>query len=251
MRPTTAGAAILASSRRLLEVESEIKVAATAELEVGELRLGVIHSVLTGIIPDLLALLKVERPGIKLQMLPGMSSGLYNDVLEDRLDAAIIVEPPIAVPKALDWALLRSEPLLMITPQSVSSNDIRKILQSEPFIRYDRLHWGGRIVDQYMRTMRFKPRDDFELDSLEAIAILVSRGLGVSIVPDWLPPWPAGVTVRRLNIPNAPTRNLGMLWSRGSTSLPLIKGFLSQATGLCRSGGFGRPVGSSLGSSGE
>jgi DNA-binding transcriptional LysR family regulator len=32
-------------------------------------------------------------------------------------------------------------------------------------------------------------RERFEIDSIEAIAVMVDRGLGVSLLPDWARPW--------------------------------------------------------------
>ena len=86
--------------------------------------------------------------------------------------------------------MLRQESLVLITPLTVTDDDPRRILKREPFIRYDRNHWGGRIVDLHLRKMKIRPCERYELDSLEAITILVSRGLGVSLIPDWLPPSP-------------------------------------------------------------
>jgi DNA-binding transcriptional LysR family regulator len=41
----------------------------------------------------------------------------------------------------------------------------------------------------------FGPRERFELDTLEAIAIMVDRGLGVALMHDWAPPWPEGLSL--------------------------------------------------------
>lgn len=229
MRPTAAGAAILDDARRLLAVEDDMKAAASAGLGTGLLRIGVIHSALTGLLPDLLAALRRNRPRIELYMLPGMSADLYSSVVQGRLDAAIIVKPPFALPKAADWALLRREPLVIITPPTVKGSDPARILGQHPFIRYDRNHWGGRVVDLHLRRIKVRPNEQYELDSLEAITLLVSRGLGVSLIPDWLPPWPEGAKVRRVAIPNAPTRDIGLLWVKTSIRMPLIQAFLAEA----------------------
>ncbi|RXT51260.1 LysR family transcriptional regulator [Bosea sp. Tri-44] len=234
MQPTPAGAAILAEVERMLSVAEDIKAAAAADLETGLLRIGVIHSALTGLLPDLLVQLRQNRPGIELYILPGMSGDLYSCIIEGELDAAIMVQPHFALPKALDWLLLRQEKLLVITPLSVTESDARAILKREPFIRYDRNHWGGRIVDLHLRKLKIRPREQYELDSLEAITVLVSRGLGVSLVPDWLPPWPEGANVRRIKASGAPTRDVGILWSRSSKRLPLIHAFMAEAVKAIR-----------------
>lgn len=234
MQATPAGAAILPEVERMLAVADDLKAAAAADLETGLLRIGVIHSALTGLLPDLLVQLQRNRPGIELYILPGVSGDLYSGLSEGKLDAAVVVQPHFALPKAFDWILLRQEELLVITPPSVAESDPRKILRGEPFIRYDRNHWGGRVVDLYLRKLKLRPHERYELDSLEAITILVSRGLGVSLVPDWLPPWPEGADVRRIRARGAPTRDIGILWSRSSNRLPLIRAFVAEAVSAIR-----------------
>lgn len=234
MQATPAGAAILPEVERMLAVADDLKAAAAADLETGLLRIGVIHSALTGLLPDLLVQLRRNRPGIELYILPGVSGDLYSGISEGKLDAAVVVQPHFALPKAFDWILLRQEELLVITPPTVAESDPRKILRSEPFIRYDRNHWGGRVVDLHLRKLKIRPHERYELDSLEAITILVSRGLGVSLVPDWLPPWPEGANVRRIRARGAPTRDIGILWSRSSNRLPLIRAFVAEAVSAIR-----------------
>lgn len=216
MQATSAGAAIVSKVRQLLEMESDIKAAAAGNEEVGLLRVGVIHTALTGLLPDVLVAMRAKRPGIELYVLPAMSSELYSAVSDGRLDAAIMVQPHFALLKSLEWTLLREEPFLLLTHKSVTSTDVAHIVANEPFIRYDRNHWGGRLVDLHLRKIKVRPAERYELDSLEAITIMVSRGLGVSIIPDWLPPWPERTNVRRLPMPDMPSRNIGILWNRMS-----------------------------------
>ena len=71
------------------------------------------------------------------------------------------------------------------------------LLANEPLIRYDRNQWGGRQADEYLRKVGIVPRERFELNALNAIAVMVDRGLGVSLVPDWARPWPEGLKLAR------------------------------------------------------
>jgi hypothetical protein len=50
-------------------------------------------------------------------------------------------------------------------------------------------------LQSIVRSVRIKARGEGRRgfqnrDALDAIAVLVDRGLGVSILPDWAPPWP-------------------------------------------------------------
>ena len=154
---------------------------------------------------------------------------LYDRVLQGELDAAIIVAPPFRMPKFCDWHLIRTEPLILIRPKDLPDADPRTLLMKQPFIRYDRNHWGGRLAETYLRVSRIVPVERFELDALEAIAVMVDSGLGVSLVPDWAPPWPAGINIGRTVIPNPEfSREIGMVWLRSSASLRVIGAFLER-----------------------
>lgn len=249
LQATPAGTAILPEARRLLAAEADLKAAATAGQDRGVLRIGVINSVLTGLLPDMMVALERSHPGIELYILPGMSSDLHDRVADGSLDAAILIEPPFVLPKTLQWTPLRREALLLITPLSVPEEAPALLLRTRPFIRYDRNHWGGRLVEQYLRRQRLHPQERHELDSLEAITVLVSRGLGVSLIPDWLPPWPEGTALRRIVLPDAPARSIGLLAPVASTRQRLIDAFCQTALRLCAGKGLAPPAGAAAAAS--
>ena len=233
VQPTPSGAAILAKARGLLQEVRDLRTLATGDAITGELRLGAISTAITGILPDVLARLTGRYPQFQLYVMPGNSIGLYEQVQAGNLDAALMVEPPFALPKACQWHVLRQEPLVVLAPASAASRDPLELLATEPFIRYDRNHWGGRLADGRLRQHGIRPRERFELDALEAIAVLVDRGLGVSLVPDWAPPWPEGLSLVKLRLPPPDTpRRIGLLWLRTSMRLRLIRALLDEATGL-------------------
>jgi DNA-binding transcriptional LysR family regulator len=81
----------------------------------------------------------------------------------------------------------------------------------------DRRNWAGQLVDGYLRRAGIRPRERFELDSLEAIAAMVDQGLGVSLVHDWAPPGPEGLSLQKLPAPDPSfTRHIGLIWTRAS-----------------------------------
>jgi DNA-binding transcriptional LysR family regulator len=68
------------------------------------------------------------------------------------------------------------------------------------------------------------PTERFELSSLTAIALMVDRGLGVSLVPDAAAPLPTGLKLAKLQLPlRADVRRIGLLWQRASKRLRLIE----------------------------
>ena len=228
-QPTDGGRAILEKARQILCSTRELRVLATADTPSGHLRIGAISTAVTGILPAVLGFLSASCPQLDIYVMPGTSVDLYQKVQSGDLDAAILVQPPFDLRKSCDWVLLREEPLVIISPALLPISNPRVLLSTEPFIRYDRKHWGGRLADNYLQQAKITPKERFELDALDAIAVLVARGLGVSLVPDWAPPWPEGLTLNKMAI-NAPAfvRRIGLLWMRSCPNIRLVRTFLTQ-----------------------
>ena len=232
VRPTAAGNAVYDSSNALLKALRELKRAALLGAIAGDLRLGAVSTAMTGILPKLLSRVNRFHPDVAFFVAPGTSQGLYQRVLNGDLDAAIVVEPPFAIPKDCDWQTLREEPLVVIAPKDGSIDDPHQLLRTQPFVRYDRNHWGGRLAERYLRYCGIVPMDRIELDALEAIAVMVDRGLGVSLVPNWAPPWPEGLSIRKWVISDDRfTRKIGLVWNRFSLNLRLVKAVVEHADG--------------------
>jgi DNA-binding transcriptional LysR family regulator len=232
IRPTEAGAAIVERARHFLIEARDFKSIAATDRPSGQLRLGAFQSALSGLLPDILALMKEKYPQIDIHITSGISSELYRKVFDgDELDAAIIAEPPFALPKSCHWRLLREEPLVLLTRDPAPSRKPHAILASEPFIRLDRKLWPGRLVDSYLRKVGIQPREVFEIDGGAPIAVMVDRGLGVAILPDLAPPWPEGLSLAKLSLPDASSfaRRIGVVWARASPRLRLVHAFLEQA----------------------
>ena len=237
VRPTEAGRAVYERSGSLLQSLQALKAAAALDVPAGELRLGAVSTALTGILPGILKRVKDLYPGLTFYIAPGTSIDLYRRVISGDLDAAILVEPPFAIPKECDWQAIREEPLTLIVPSDMDLSDPHAVLTEQPFVRYDRNHWGGRLADSYLRLCNIKPHERLELDALEAIAIMVNSGLGVSLVPDWAPPWPEGLSLKKWVIYDRRfTRRIGMVWNRSSLQTRVIPAILEGTSGMPREG---------------
>lgn len=231
MRPTEAGIAILNRARAVLAEIRDLESVALFDTPSGQLRLGATGSSTSGLLPDILKLLTRKFPQIEVYIISGNGGELYQKLLDDELDAAIITKPSFAVPKAYDWRALREERLIVLAPANMRGRDPHALLASEPFIRPRRNSWVGQMVDCYLRHAGIGPHDRFELDTLEAIAVMVDRGLGVALMHDWAPPWPEGLSVLKLPLPdNQFGRSLGLMWDRTSIRIRLVRIFLEVAT---------------------
>lgn len=227
---TEAGARVLGRARDLLRDASDLRAVANDDATAGELRLGAGTTALTGILPDILVRTVARFPQISVFIKPGYSADLYRAVESGELDAAVVLEAPFVLHKTCGWQLLREEPLVVLAPQSMAGRDPHDLLATQPLIRYDRNQWGGRKADEYLRTVGITPHERFELNALNAIAVMVDRGLGVSLVPDWARPWPEGLHLVRIPLPLAfEPRRIGVVWSRASIRIRLVTAFLEEA----------------------
>lgn len=227
---TEEGARILQRARELLRGVSDLRSIAQDGAVSGELRLGACPTALAGMLPDILAGMVDAFPLINVFIKPGYSADLYRAVETNDIDAAFVLEAPFDLPKTCAWRLLREEPLVMLAPASMAGRDPHELLASEPLIRYDRHQWGGRQADEYLRAAGIVPRERFELNALNAIAVMVDRGLGVSLVPDWARPWPEGLKLVRIPLPlPALPRRIGVVWSRSSVRVRLVNALLQES----------------------
>ena len=230
IRPTPTAVAILDRSRRLLRDVRDIKSIATSGMLTGELKLGVIPTTLSGLLPDILIPFTQTHPKIDVQILRDHSVALYQRVQDGEIDAAITSHPPFTMPKTCGWSLLREEPFVVLTAKSLRMRDPHEILARQPFIRLTRNVYAGQLIDNYLRKVGIRPKELFEIDGFELIAMMVDRGLGVSLLPDWPRPWPEGLSLRKLPLPDRSfQRRIGILWNRSSLRLRLIEALVKSA----------------------
>lgn len=183
-RPTEACAALMPRARRLVREAALLAGDADFDGLSGALRVGAISTALTGMLPESLRTLTQRAPHARPVIVPGTSRSLFQALQAGDLDAAIVVAPPFALPKTLRCTPLRREPLVFLA-DAKTRGSVASLLQRRPYIRYDPDAWGGRHAAQFLADNILDPTVMCDLDALEAIALLVSDGMGVSLVPRW------------------------------------------------------------------
>lgn len=224
MVPTAAASRLIAPIRDIVARTADLRHLAMGKGEAaGELCLGTIATASTGILPRLIGALTRDHPRLDLFIVPGTSSELCEQVLDGTIDAAVVVEPPVPPRKGETFVAWLEEPLVLIAPAGLAEQPARLLIEREPFIRYDRRNWGGRIVDHWLKANALHVHDRIELDALDGIVAMVSAGLGVAIIPDWAGPRPQGVAVSTLALPPpTPVRRVGLYHRRLSPRQDLI-----------------------------
>lgn len=230
VQPTEAGHQLVQRARNLLREVNDIKALLGSDAAGGELLVGTINTAIHSLLPDILARFVKTHPGVKVFLQSGTTATLYKAVQQGDLDAAVCLYPPYVLAKTFDWRLLREEPLVLLAPSRLARRDPHELLRTSPLIRYDRNLGGGKQADRYLRAAGIVPQERFELSSLLAIAMMVDRGLGVSLVPDIASPLLDGQRVAKIALPlPSEPRCFGVLWQRASPRLRLIQGFVDSA----------------------
>jgi len=178
-----AGRHALPLAEQMLGLYAQMAVpTALAEWQ-GELKIGAIASVQTGLLPEALVRFRTQAARVELKLVPGVSLDLLGQVDAGELDLAVLIRPPFELPKELMQVALAREPFVLIAPPGLPGDDPLQLLREQPFVRYDRRSFGGRQVERFLREQRLTPREALELDELEAIVRMVECGLGVSLIP--------------------------------------------------------------------
>ncbi len=177
----------------------------------GNLRLGVVPSVITGMTPRVLVMLRDRYPGLHVELAMGLSAELVDRVRRNLLDIALVSDP-LEKGFSLQWSPFLREPLVLVAPIDAPAQPVQDLLEKYPFIRYTRQAWVGQLIDKQLRQQKLHVRETMMLDTLEAIIGMVHAGMGVSIVPMRLIEPAGSLPVRRLTLPG-PTmyRTLGLV----------------------------------------
>ncbi|MEJ8850410.1 LysR substrate-binding domain-containing protein [Variovorax rhizosphaerae] len=230
VQPTEQGHQLVQRARSVLREVSDIKALLDSDAAGGELLIGTINTALHSVLPDILAHFVKAYPGVKVFLQSGTTATLHKAVQQGELDAAVCLHPSFVLPKTFDWSLLREEPLVLLAPSRLARRDPHELLRTSPLIRYDRNLGGGKQADRYLRAAGIVPQERFELSSLLAIAMMVDRGLGVSLVPDIASLLLAGQRIAKIALPlHSEARRFGILWLRSSPRLRLIQGLVASA----------------------
>ncbi len=138
-----------------------------------------------------------------------------------------MVRPPFGMPSDMTWQSLVPDPFALVLPgKEPRFRDWKTAIEDQPFLRYDRASFGGRMVERFLRDERLPVNDAIEVDEIPALIHLVAEGLGVALVPlvEAHLPLPDDVHVMSLG-KSTFYRETGLLQRRVSDSPPVVAHF--------------------------
>lgn len=198
----------------------------------GQLRIGVIPTVAPYLLPEVIRHLTARHPGLDLRPREAVTQKLTRDLLDGRLDLAIVALP-ISEPLLHEEPLF-SEEFVLVRPAADANKPVPppEVL---PEMRLLLLEEGHCFRDQALSFCSMtvsRSRDLMEGSSLTTLVRMVGAGIGVTLIPEM------AVSVETRNAPvsivrlegNRPRRTIGMVWRRTN---PLAEQ-LVQIAGLVR-----------------
>lgn len=211
--------------RAVDELEDLVRAAQTPFM--GRLRIGVIPTVAPYILPGLVAELARSFPGLDLHPREAITQKLVEDILEGRLDAAIVALP-LSEPSLFEISLFEEE-FVLVRPPEEAHRPVpcqEKLLQMRLLL----LEEGHCFRDQALAFCKLPagqaPQNLMEGSSLSTLVQMVGAGIGVTLVPEialGVETKSAKVALARL-APPRPNRTIGMIWRR---SHPLAEELLA------------------------
>lgn len=148
----------------------------------GELTIGAVPTTLTGLVPFTVSMLKRQWPDLHVNIVPGLTLSLIQQLERGALDAAILTRPHVLQPSH-QWRKIADEPMELLASLETISDDPVYLLENNPFIRFSRSTVVGGMIENWLRENNINVHDSMELEGLEAISSMVVGNLGVSIVP--------------------------------------------------------------------
>jgi LysR family hydrogen peroxide-inducible transcriptional activator len=218
VRLTSLGEAFAVRVRDILRAVDELGDLARASHGplVGRLRIGVIPTVAPYLLPRFIMELTRHYPGLDLRLREAVTQKLLDDLMEGRLDAAIVALPVSEA--SLSEVALFSEEFVLVRPL----DDAHKPVPNPEMLREMRLlllEEGHCFRDQalsFCKLSSSQPRDLMEGSSLSTLVQMVGAGIGVTLIPDMavaIETRSAAVSVVRLAQPR-PSRTIGMVWRK-------------------------------------
>jgi DNA-binding transcriptional LysR family regulator len=200
----------------------------------GTVRLAFLHSVATGVVPDLLKAFRATAPRVRFALREEPSHDIVRDLESGEAELGVTGSRPAA--REFGWHLLERQRLCLYVPAGhpLAGRERVSLAEAadEPFVAVRTDFGFRRVTDELCRAAGFTPQVAFESTDLTTIDRLVGAGLGVAILPAGAVRNPdGGATPVNLEGVDA-RRDIGLTWRLGRDLSPAAERFRSFVQGL-------------------
>ena len=185
MVPTPAGESLRGYADRLLALAEEARQSVHPGQPGGRLRLGAMESTAAARLPQPLAQLHAQWPGLVLELSTAPSRQLVEQVLAHQIDCALVAWPPpgIDADAPVEHTAVFTEPLLLALPADHPPVHTPQDLQLDTLAAFSNGCTYRRMGESFLQQKTGSPPRVLELASYHAILASVAGGGSVGIVP--------------------------------------------------------------------
>ncbi|OSQ51758.1 LysR family transcriptional regulator [Marivita geojedonensis] len=221
---TPLGRAVVARARTLvMDYDNLVPSVLGDDGLTGEVDLGAVPTTLIGLAPLSMSILRARYPDLRVRIRPGLTAALLSGLNRGTYDVAIITKP-VLMPPGVAFLEIADEPMHLITGSEVTEEDPVKVLETQPFIRFNRDAVAGTLIETWLQKTGIRVSEAMELENLEAISSMVHANLGVSIVPRSCVKTAYALPLNRLSLgEDAPCRVLGLAYRKEHPKLRVIE----------------------------
>ena len=182
---TAAGEDALEAARDLLARagQFEARCAATRDGTVGRLAIGTFQSVSTRLLPQVLAEVRAEEPGVRIDIIESDDNDtLIGHLLNGRLDVTFLVGP--VADRRVDMHEVCRDPFVAMTSvQHAAQGELAlRDLEGQPLIGHQSCVCH-EIVDEGLRKAGVEASFAFRSNDNGAVQAMARAGLGVAVMP--------------------------------------------------------------------
>lgn len=184
---TEAGRTLLHHSYNVFHELSQAR-AAISELQGlkrGTLKIGALLTVVNYLLPPTVIGFHHSYPNVELSVLGLRTGDIYNGLLQNELDLGIVFLP--VEHEDLETIPLYKENLALAAsvddPIAQAPFVTLDILKETPSILLPNTYFLRQVIDEQCRSLAFTPQPVLEMTTMESIINMVSRGVGVTILP--------------------------------------------------------------------
>ncbi|MCY0853370.1 LysR family transcriptional regulator [Cupriavidus sp. D39] len=215
VRPTPFAIEVAAAAAEFSDRIESMRSRPSLKVE-GKMRLGVITSMQSDMLPGALRALREKHPALDVRIPPlNDTDELLVELRAGRIDAALLVRPENGGSTRMTWHDIWRQPYVMLAPPRVSGIEPKALLNKFGWIGYDTSLSGGRVAARHVRELAPGISPTLELRSMDAIVSMVSLGMGVTVVPQPRRPLIDAYLVTEISLGrSAPFRRISLVWRR-------------------------------------
>ncbi|MDF9824529.1 DNA-binding transcriptional LysR family regulator [Breznakia sp. PF5-3] len=170
----------------LKEIEIAKEIVHTNEAPAGNLDIGVIESLSTSVLPDILIEFQQKYPHVSTTIKTGLNSEMYEMIKNNQIDLIYFLDEKLNFPKWIK-VLEKEEPIVFVTSSKnpfLNHKDITlQMVLEEPLILSEKGLSYRYDLEQYLASKNMELHPVLEIGNTDVILKLILNNYGISFLP--------------------------------------------------------------------